>query len=352
MTITLKDLFVVAALSGVATLFVARPALSGPEDNDVNLLELSDDIANLAEKVSKGTVFLTVRRNDGRSTGYGRGTGFVVDAVKGIVVTNAHVVENAQTATVQFADGREVSASLLGVDEKTDLAVMSIPAGSARYQLEWGDSDVLRPGNLVMAVGSPLGLEGTTSLGVVSALGRSLGLVEDSYEDFIQFDAFIDQGSSGGPLVNMEGQVIGINTAIGGGSSRSEPMWRGIGYAIPTAIAKRYVDDLTKLGEVRRGWIGISAKEIDAQRADLLGLDHVYGVTVVDVVKGGPAEKAGIKINDVIVEIEGLKITSPKQVKARIAALAPGYKAKVKLLSNRAFRTIRVELGEREETNN
>lgn len=350
MTITLKELFVVAALSGVATLFVTRPALSGPEDNDLDLLEMSDDIANLAEKVSKGTVFLSVRRNDGRNTGYGRGTGFVIDSIKGIVVTNAHVMENAQSAKVQFADGREVSASLLGVDEKTDLAVISIPAGAARYQLEWGNSDVLRPGNLVMAVGSPLGLEGTTSLGVVSALGRSLELVEDSYEDFIQFDAFIDQGSSGGPLVNMAGQVIGINTAIGGGGSRSEPMWRGIGYAIPTAIAKRYVEDLTKLGEVRRGWIGISAKAIDAQRADLLGLDHVYGVTVDDVVKGGPADLAGIKVNDVIVAIEGREITSPKQVKTRIAALAPGYKVKVKLLSNRAFRTVRVELGIRENS--
>jgi len=349
MTITLKHLFMVAALSGAAAVFVARPALSDPINNDVNLLELSEDIANLAGKVAKGTVFLEVRRRDGRSTGYGRGTGFVVDSIKGLVVTNAHVVENATSATVQFGDGRRVSGTVLGVDEKTDLAVLDIPAGSARYQLEWGDSDLLRPGNLVLAVGSPLGLNGTTSLGVVSALGRSLELVDDSYEDFIQFDAFIDRGSSGGPLVDMSGKVVAINTAIGGGDGRSEPMWRGIGYAIPTAIAKRYAEDLANLGHVRRGRLGISAKDYDAQYAELLGLDHLYVVRVIAVVKDSPAEKAGISVDDIILEIDGREITTAKQVKTRIAALEPGSTAKVKLLSNRAFRTVRVTIGVRDE---
>jgi serine protease Do len=348
MNITLKHLLLFAALSSAAVLFVTRPALSGPPNNDINLLELSTDIADLAAKVSKGTVFLSVRRNDGRTTGFGRGTGFVVDAIQGTVVTNAHVVEDAPSAIVQFADGRRVTATVLGVDKKTDLAVLDIPAGASRFQLDWGNSDALRPGNLVMAVGSPLGLNGTTSLGVVSALGRKLDLVDDSYEDFIQFDAFIDRGSSGGPLVNMAGEVIGINTAIGGGDGRSEPMWRGIGYAIPTAIAKRYVADLATLGHVRRGFIGISANGYDAQHAELLGLDHLYGVTVVSVQKGGPADQAGITVNDVILEIQGREITSAMQVKTRIAALEPGSTAKVKLLSNRAFRTVRVTIGLRD----
>ena len=345
MSITLKHLFVVAALSGVATVFITHSAQSGPPNNDVNLLELSTDIADLAGTVSKGTVFLSVRRSDGRSSGFGRGTGFVVDSVKGTVVTNAHVVENASSAIVQFSDGRRVKGTILGVDAKTDLAVLDIPAGFARHQLAWGDSDQLRPGNLVMAVGSPLGLNGTTSLGVVSALGRSLQLVEDSYEDFIQFDAFIDRGSSGGPLVNMAGEVVGINTAIGGGGGQDEPMWRGIGYAIPTAIAKRYVQDLATLGKVRRGWLGISVKGNDAQSAELLGLDHLYGVRVLSLVKGGPAEKAGLDVDDIILEIEGREIVNAKQVRTRIAALEPGSTAKVKILSKRAFRTIRVAIG-------
>jgi len=349
MSITLKELFVVAALSGVATVFVARPALSEANNNDINLLELSGDIANLADKVSQGTVSLKVSRHDGRNMGFGRGTGFVVDAIKGTVVTNAHVVEDAQSARVQFADGREVTGTVLGVDAKTDLAVLSIPAGSARHQLQWGDSDVLRPGNLVMAIGSPLGLEGTTSLGVVSALGRSLELVEGAYEDFIQFDAFIDRGSSGGPLVNMAGEVVGINTAIGGGGGSAEPMWRGIGYAIPTAIAKRYVADLESLGHVRRGRLGVIVTEYDAQQAERLGLNHLYGVTVTTVVKGGPADKAGIKVDDVILEIEGREITTSKQVKTRIAALEPGSSAKIKILSERAFRTVRVKIGKNED---
>jgi serine protease Do len=313
-------------------------------------LELSDDIADLAEAVSRGTVFLQVQRNDGRGIGLGTGTGFVIDAIKGVVVTNAHVVAGSRSATVQFGDGREVAGTVLGVDEKTDLAVLKIPAGAARQQLQWGDSDALRSGNLVMAVGSPLGLEGTTSLGVVSALGRRLEMVQDSYEDFIQFDAFIDRGSSGGPLVNMAGEVVGINTAIGGSGGSSEPMWRGIGYAIPTAIARRYVSDLAEMGYVRRGWLGVQVDVINAQRAELLGLDHRYGVIVDSVVKGSPAEKAGIKPKDVILEIEGREVSTPLQVKTRIAALEPGSSAKIKILSKRAFRSVRVQIGEKVRT--
>ena len=336
----------IAALSAALLLAVAAPVLSGPEDNDVNLWELSEDIADLAERVSKGTVFLSVSRHDQRGMGAGRGTGFVIDATQGLVVTNAHVVEGAPSAKVQFSDGREVSGTVLGVDPKTDLAVLDIPAGVARHQLAWGDSDALRPGNLVMAVGSPLGLEGTTSLGVISALGRTLELVENPYEDFIQFDAFIDRGSSGGPLVNMAGEVIGINTAIGG-EGGAQPMWRGIGYAIPTAIAKRYVEDLATLGEVRRGWLGITAVGLDAQRAEMLGLDHLYGVTITEVHEGGPAAEAGLRANDVLLEIDGREVSTAAQVKARIAALKPGSKVKLKILSKRAFRTVRVTIGER-----
>jgi S1-C subfamily serine protease len=334
--------FILAAVLAVGW---ARPLTSGPNNNAVDLLEMSDSLGDLAETVSKGTVLLSVAKTEGNQLGRGLGTGFVVDALRGIIVTNAHVVEGAETAKVHFSDGREVKGTVLGRDVQTDLAVIDIPPGSARHQLPWGDSDVLRPGNLVMAVGSPLGLEGTTSLGVVSALGRSLEMVDDAYEDFIQFDAFIDRGSSGGPLVNMAGEVIGINAAIGGGSGGGEPMWRGIGYAIPTAIARRYVDNLAEHGEVMRGWLGITAQGLTPSRARLLGLDHTYGVEIIRLVEEGPAAKAGLKKGDVILTIEGREVSSSSQVRARIAALEPGTEVKVKILSRRAQKVLRIELG-------
>lgn len=337
-----KILWTAVLVSSFAVLW-SRTAQSEAPDNAMTLLEFSEQSAELADRVSSATVYLSVAKNSSGEVGRGLGTGFVVDAIKGILVTNAHVMDGAKSATVQFHDGRVVRGALLGVDEKTDLAVLDIPPGSSKHQLTWGNSDLIRPGHLVMAIGSPLGMEGTTSLGVISALGRQLKMVEGSYEDFIQFDAFIDRGSSGGPLVNMQGEVIGINTAIGGGGP--DPMWRGIGYAIPTAIAKRYVGDLAETGTIRRGWIGVSVNSLDAQGAKLRGLDHTYGVIVDSVVEDGPAENAGIRKGDIILEIEGREVRTPNQVKARIAAVAPGSAVKVKILSKRAIRTIRVTLG-------
>jgi len=348
MNIKRKEILIPALFALGAALFVNGVAKSGPENNDMTLLEFSEQSADLAEKVANGTVFLSVLKTSGGDAGQALGTGFVVDAIKGTVVTNAHVMEGGTSAVVQFGDGREVQGTLLGVDTQTDLAVLKIPAGASKHQLPWGDSDALRPGNLVMAVGSPLGMEGTTSLGVISALGRQLQMVEDAYENFLQFDAFIDQGSSGGPLVNMRGEVIGINTAIGGGGPM--PAWRGISYAIPTAIAKRYVQDLAEDGVVRRGWIGVSVRGLDAQGAKLRGLDHTYGVRVLGVVEDGPADAAGIKTDDVILSIDGVEVRTAHQVKARVAAIEPGADVKVKILSRRAMRTLRMTIGEKPES--
>ncbi len=345
-----ESLLLLALVLGLGLAF-GRLGHSEADYNSPSLSEFSEQCADLAKKVADGTVFLSVVRNQHGEIGRGLGTGFVIDAVKGVVVTNAHVMEGGQTAMVHFSDGREVKGTLMGVDKQTDLAVLDIPPGAAHHQLAWGDSDALRPGNLVMAVGSPLGLEGTTSLGVVSALGRQLKMVEDSYEDFLQFDAFIDRGSSGGPLVNMEGEVIGINTAIGGDGG-GDPMWRGIGYAIPTAIAKRYVEDLATTGTVRRGWIGISVLGLNPQGAKLRGLDHTYGVEITAVLPAGPAAKAGLSKGDVILAIDGREVRTANQVKARVAAVAPGDSVKMKILSNRAMRTIRLTVGERPTRDN
>ena len=323
-------------------------AYAGSEEprSAADLVGLSDALGDLAEQVKDATVFLEVTQG---ATGRGLGTGFVVDAVAGLVVTNAHVMRDSASATVRFADGREVIGQVLGVDRSTDLAVLDIPPGAARKQLQWGDSDRVRPGNLVMAVGSPLGLQGTTSLGVVSALGRELDLVADSYQDFLQFDAFIDRGSSGGPLVDMQGRVIGINTAIGGdgrGAAHEDPPWRGISYAVPSALARRFVEDLAEYGKVRRGWIGVTCEGLTADRARLLGLERPYGAEIKALVADGPAMVAGLRKGDVILAIEGREVSSAAQVKARVAASPPGTEVRVKVLSQRAIRTVRVTLGE------
>lgn len=333
--------------SGIALGWVSW-ASSDARQEPTDLQALSTALGTLSSRVQGATVFLEVNQG---ATGRGIGTGFVIDAIAGIVVTNAHVMHDAKQARVSFADGRQVVGQVLGVDRKTDLAVLDIPPGAARQQLQWGDSDLIRPGNLVMAVGSPLGLSGTTSLGVVSALGRELHLVDSSYEDFMQFDAFIDRGSSGGPLVNMEGQVIGINTAIGGESSGApfaeDPPWRGISYAVPSALASRFVDDIIEHGVVRRGWIGVVPKRaLNADRARLLGLDRPYGAEIDTVIKGGPAEKAGLRPSDVILGIDGREVANPSQLKARIGASSPGTEIRVKVLSKKRISTIRVTVGE------
>jgi S1-C subfamily serine protease len=299
--------------------------------DDLSLLELSNSIADLSATASQATVFIEGLRDHG--DGRGSGSGFVIDAMRGIVVTNSHVVGEHKAFIIRFSDGREATGNVLGRDPQTDLAVIKIPAASAKFEMAWGDSDELRPGNLVMAIGSPLGLKGTTSLGVVSALHRHLNLVEDSYEDFIQHDAFIDHGSSGGPLLNMRGEVIGINTAIGGG--HGDDGWRGISYAIPMQIAKRYVEELANGGEIKRGFLGLSGESLDARTAKLRGLDHAYGVLVTTVQAGSPADNGGIKAKDVILAIDGREISSSSELKARVAAVEPGTRLKFTVWSRR-----------------
>jgi len=342
-----RPLLPVLLLSGGLALGWAAAADSDAPRASADLVGFSEALGDLAGQVKDATVFLEVTQG---ATGRGLGTGFVVDATAGLVVTNAHVMKDSASATVRFADGREVVGQVLGVDRATDLAVLDIPPGAARKQLQWGDSDGMRPGELVMAVGSPLGLQGTTSVGVVSALGRRLDLVEDSYEDFLQFDAFIDRGSSGGPLVDMRGRVIGINTAIGGesrGPLAGDPAWRGISYAVPSSLAQRFVEDLAEHGEVRRGWIGVTCEGLTPDRARLLGLDRPYGAEVKAVVPEGPAMNAGLRKGDVILAIDGREVNSAAQVKARVAASPPGAEVRVKILSDRAIRTVRVTLGKR-----
>ncbi len=335
----------ILVLGASALAFAAGSLRSDPvPPPEVDLVALSDAIADLAERVADATVTIEVRHHEGEQLVAGEGSGFVVDAFRGLVVTNQHVVREEPRATVVLHDGRRFEGKVLGTDPKSDLAVLRIPAGAARRQLAWGDSDDLRPGDLVMAVGSPLNLEGTTSLGVVSALHRRLRQGEDAYEDFIQFDAFIDRGSSGGPLVDMQGRVVGINTAIG--ATEGAPSWSGIGYAVPSALARRFTADLAEHGYVRRGRLGVKVESVSADTARLLGLERPYGATIVEIVPDGPADRAGLELRDVILAIDGVEVTDATQVRARIGAVEPGQRVRLKVLSRREIREVPVVVGE------
>ncbi len=340
------SLFLTGAL--LLALILAPGARSGQVDRVANLSEISESLADLAARIRPGTVYLEVEQKSGGRREGGMGSGFVVDSVEGLVVTNAHVVGGQDSrVTVVLADGRRDSGTVVGLDPLADVALVRISPGLATHRLEWGDSDSLRPGHLVLALGSPLGRTFSTSFGVVSALGRTdLQLpVKGAYQDFIQFDAFIDHGSSGGPLLDMEGRVVGINTAIGG----SLDAWQGISYAVPEALARRVVEALAENGETRRGWLGVSTAggEVTASYADAVGLDRPYGVRVRKVTPDSPAEKASLRRGDIILAVDGYEISSHEQLRSRLAALGPGIRVRLRLWRDRATKTVEVLLAER-----
>ncbi len=329
--------------------FLAPGASSGPLPAEVDLPALSDAFADLGERINRGTVLVQVSRLEEGQRVYGFGSGFVIDAIRGIVVTNHHVVGGAAAnVKVVLGDGRTEAAEVVATDPATDVAVVRIPPGFARAQLSWGDSDVLRPGHLVLAVGSPLGMQGTTSVGVVSALGRTLPDLEQiRYMDFLQFDAFIDQGSSGGPLCDMRGRVVGINTAIRSTKSGPGGAWSGYSYAVPSRIARHVVEDLLEHGEVRRGWLGTRVEPVRAGDAELLGLLRPYGVSIQEVVAGSPAERAGLRKGDVILAIEGREVPGVGPFLARIATYPPEAELELRVWRRKKPLEVTVVLGER-----
>jgi len=271
----------------------------------------------------------TLGRSEGPSSGdaepmaIGSGSGVIIDAREGIVVTNHHVVENGQKFTVDMSDGRLFDAVLIGADKATDIAVLRIEA-SGLSQVTVADSDSLRTGDLAFAVGYPLGLDQTLTMGVISGLGRSgLG---DAVEDYIQTDAAVNSGNSGGPLLDSRGRLIGINTSIlsGGGGGND-----GIAFAVPTRIMMYVVDQLRTYGEVRRGGIGAILGSLNATRARELGLGIVRGAIVDDVAPGSPAEAAGLRRNDVITRIQNRPVANAGSVLASIGIAQPGTRLDV-----------------------
>jgi Do/DeqQ family serine protease len=256
----------------------------------------------------------------------GLGSGVIIDAKEGYVVTNNHLVANADEITVKLTDGREFKAKKLGADEQSDIALLKI-APDALIAMPLADSDELRVGDFVVAIGNPFGLNQTVTSGIVSALGRS-GLNIGGYENFIQTDAAINRGNSGGALVSLRGELVGINTAIFGPNGGNV----GIGFAIPTNMMKSLTDQIIEFGEVRRGLLGIMGQDIDSGLADAMNLDASQGAFVSEVSPDSAAEKGGILAGDIITEINGRPVVSFQELRAKVASKGAGAELELTVL--------------------
>ena len=255
------------------------------------------------------------------------GSGFIIDA-KGIVITNNHVIQGAEDIVVRVNGDKEYQAKILGADPEMDIAVLQINSTDKFAPVKFGDSDKARIGDWVIAIGNPFGLGGTVTAGIISARNRSIGL--SRYEDFIQTDASINVGNSGGPLFNMNGDVIGINTAILGQSGSI-----GIGFAIPSNSAKIVIDQLIKYGETKRGWLGVRIQDVTKEIADVEKLDKPRGALVASVAPDSPSDKAGIKSGDIILEFDGKKINEMKELPLIVAQTKVGKTVNVKIWRNK-----------------
>ena len=335
-------------------------AISAPSVPETAMVPAN--FTDLAEKVRQGVVNLQVVKNvknvdmgfpqgnpfgdffggnppSGGHKQQGVGSGFVMSR-DGYILTNNHVVEEADKIKVKFANGKEMEAKVVGRDPKTDLAVIKIDGAADLQPLALGNSDDLKVGSWVVAVGSPFGLEQTVTAGIVSAKGRTIGA--GPYDNFIQTDASINPGNSGGPLINMKGEVVGINTAILADG-------QGIGFAIPINMAKEIVPQLEAKGHVSRGWLGVSIQEMTPELAKSLGLKEKKGALVAQVVSGSPAEKAGIEQGDVILEFNGKNITDSKDLPRTVASTPVGTSVTVKVMRDGKVMDRQVKLGEMEE---
>jgi len=267
------------------------------------------------------------------------GSGFIISK-DGYIVTNNHVIEEADEVKVNLPDSdKPLPAKVVGRDPEMDLALLKIEDGGNLPYLEFGDSAKLKVGQWVMAIGNPFGLENTVTVGIISAMGRIIGA--GPFDNFIQTDASINPGNSGGPLLDMEGRVIGVNTAIVAAG-------QGIGFAIPSNMAKDIVNQLRENKSVKRGWLGVTIQDIDENTAKALGLDAAKGSLVSSVLPGDPADKAGVKTGDVISEVNGEEIEDSNGLLRKIAALRPGEKAELTVIRKGDKLTVSVNLGQRD----
>ena len=278
---------------------------------------------------------------DGRTVS-SMGSGFIIDA-SGLVVTNNHVVEGAESIQIHMQDGTIMKAELVGRDPKTDLAVIRVKPKGPLPTVAFGDSDKLRIGEWVIAIGNPFGLGGSVSLGIVSARNRDINA--GPYDDFIQTDAAINKGNSGGPLFNLDGQVMGINTAIFSPSGGSV----GIGFSVPANTAKSVVDQLVKYGETRRGWLGVRVQSMTDEIVESMGLPKNSGALVADVTEGSPGKAAGIEPGDVITEFNGRIIKDMKELPKAVAGTDIGASVVVKIIRKGQPLTLNVVIGRLED---
>ena len=265
------------------------------------------------------------------------GSGFIIDE-KGIVITNNHVIQDAEDIVVRVGGDKEYKATIIGQDPLSDIAVLQIDSKEKFIPVNFGDSDKARIGDWVIAIGNPFGLGGTVTAGIISARNRSIGL--SRYEDYIQTDASINSGNSGGPLFDMNGDVIGINTAIlGKGGSI------GIGFSIPSNSAKKVVSQLIEFGETKRGWLGVRIQVVTKEIADVEKLDEPRGALVASVAEKSPSDKAGIKAGDIILEFNGTKINEMKELPIIVAQTEVGKTIEVKVWRNKKEITKKIKLG-------
>jgi serine protease Do len=273
------------------------------------------------------------------------GSGFVIDAKEGFVVTNNHVIADADDIEVNFSDGLTLKATLVGTDTKTDIALLKVdPADHKLTEVKFGDSDKMRIGDWVMAIGNPFGLGGTVTVGIISARNRDINA--GPYDDFIQTDAAINRGNSGGPLFNMHGEVIGINTAIispTGGSI-------GIGFSIPTQLARGVVDQLREFGETRRGWLGVRIQPVTEDIAESLGMKEAKGALIAGIMKGGPVDDGSIQPGDVVTKFDGKEIDEVRDLPRIVAESPVGKAVDVVLVRKGKEMTVKVTLGRLEDS--
>lgn len=279
------------------------------------------------------------RGNGGKAVGLG--SGFIIDGDDGYIVTNNHVIDGADAISIQLTDGTRLDADIIGVDPKTDIALLKVESEDDLPHVSFGDSDDLKVGDWVMAVGNPFGLGGTVTAGIVSARGRTIG--NDPLDDFIQTDAAINKGNSGGPMFNTDGAVVGVNTAIyspNGGNV-------GIGFAVPANVVKPVIAQLKENGEVRRGWLGVSIQPVTREIAEAMDLpeDATEGALVAQVDDDTPAMHGGVRAGDVITAVDGQKVSKMRDLPRMIAAYRPGRTVKLSVLRDGREKTLKVELG-------
>jgi len=354
--------FLVPFMAVIAYLFVALPA--GAADRPASFADQVEALSPAVVNISTTTIvsdgsgvdmpqfppgspfeefFKNFGDNNRQRKAQSLGSGFIIDQ-EGIVVTNYHVIENAEEIRVILKDETSFTAKVLGQDKKTDIAVLKIDPGKTKLTaVTFGDSDKLRVGDWVLAIGNPFGLGGTVTAGIVSARGRDIG--NGPYDDFIQTDASINRGNSGGPLFNVAGEVIGINTAIYSQSGGSV----GIGFAISSNLAERVTGQLIEFGQTRRGWLGVFIQEVTPDIADSLGLKEAAGALVSSVNEASPAAKGGVQPGDVILKFDGKTIEKMRDLPRIVAETEIGTTVDVELFRQGKKATVKIILGELEK---